>query len=238
MSAVVPPISIIVPTYREAANVAPLAERVFCALAAAGIGGELIIVDDQSDDGTPDIVRQLAVDRPIRLVQRTGPRGLALAVIDGFAAARHDVFVVMDADLQHPPEGIPELLRPIFDGRADMVFGSRHAPGGQIDDRWSLNRRVTSRLATLLTRPLLPTVTDPLSGFFALRRSVWLNAAGLQPRGYKIGLELAVRCRGARISEVPITFACRRAGRSKLGVAAKLAFVRQLIHLYAHRKEM
>src|SRR5205814_2934642 len=135
------------------------------------------------------------------------------AVLHGARLAQHPVIIVMDADLSHPPEAIPALLAAL--GSSDFAVGSRYVPGGSTDDRWSLGRAINSRLATCLARPLTR-VRDPLSGFFALRRST-LDAAGpLNPLGYKIGLELLVKCPCRAIAEVPIHFASRARGRSKL----------------------
>lgn len=226
--------SIIVPTYREAANIEPLVGRVFAAFAAAGREGELVIVDDDSQDGMETIVAKLAVRHPVRLIVRRGERGLASAVLAGLGAARFDQFVVLDADLQHPPEMIPALLDRLEEGGCDFVIATRYAEGSGIAGDWPFLRRAGSWLATLLARPLMP-VSDPMSGFFALDRKTWERAEKLSPIGYKIGLELFVKARCRRPAEVPITFEARAVGASKFGFREQLRYLRHLRRLYWSR---
>ena len=229
-----PSISIIVPTYREAENLRPLTRRVFGALREAGLDAELIIVDDNSCDGSAEIVDELRGRYPVRIVVRTAERGLSSAVLRGFAEARHDILVVLDADLSHPPEVIPELVRCIHRGNADFVIGSRYVTGAHIEANWSFLRRLNSWAATLLARPLTP-VRDPMSGFFALPRTTLNRAAPLDPIGYKIALELMVKARCRTCVEVPITFADRTAGASKLTFAQQARYLRHLTRLYWYR---
>jgi dolichol-phosphate mannosyltransferase len=136
----------------------------------------------------------------------------------------------MDADLSHPPEAIPGLLQTLRDPRVNMAIGSRFVPGGRVDLRWPLHRRLNSLVARLLARPLTP-VRDMMSGFFAVRRSE-LRLGGLAPVGYKIALELIVRHGWRNVVEVPITFADRTAGRTKLSVAEQIRYLRHLGRLY------
>jgi dolichol-phosphate mannosyltransferase len=227
-------VSIIVPTYREAANLDALTRRVFAALTRAGITGELIVVDDDSRDGTAEIVATLAREYPVRLLVRRNEKGLSSAVLAGFAQARYDRFVVMDADLQHPPEVIPEFVKRLEEGECDFVLGTRYVAGGRIAADWSWPRRLASRMATLLARPLAP-ISDPMSGFFALNREVWDGADRLNPVGYKIGLELYVKGRCCRPAEVPIDFALRTAGESKFGLRQQWQYARHLWRLYRYR---
>jgi dolichol-phosphate mannosyltransferase len=233
MSSSGPAVSVVVPAYREAANLRPLTERVFAATRQAGLDAELIVVDDDSQDGSVEVVQGLAERFGVRIVVRTDERGLASAVLRGFAEARGQVLVVMDADLQHPPEKIPELVDCITSRRADFTIGSRYAGGG-VEEGWSWFRRLNSRVATLLARPLTP-VRDPMSGFFALHRDTWQRAAGLDPIGYKIGLELLVKARCRRCVEVPIAFANRAGGQSKLTFSEQLRYLRHLLRLYRFR---
>jgi dolichol-phosphate mannosyltransferase len=226
-------VSVVVPAYREADNLRPLCERVFAATKGADLDAELIIVDDNSRDGSAEAVQELGSRFDVRIVVRTDQRGLASAVLRGFAEARGQVLVVMDADLQHPPEKIPELVECITSGRADFAVGSRYA-GGRIQEGWSLLRRLNSRVATLLARPLTP-VRDSMSGFFALHRETWMRASRLDPIGYKIGLELMVKARCRRCVEVPIVFAHRAGGESKLALAEQLRYLRHLLRLYRFR---
>ncbi|MFQ5494675.1 MAG: polyprenol monophosphomannose synthase [Phycisphaerae bacterium] len=223
--------SIIVPTFHEAPNIRPLAERVFAAAAQAGRTVELILVDDDSRDGIDEAARALATKHPVRLIVRRGERGLSGAVLAGFAEARYDRLVVLDADLQHPPELIPTLLDRLDKGDADFVVATRYGPGGGVTAGWPWWRRLASRTATLLARPLAP-LSDPMSGFFALRRETWRRADHLNPIGYKIGLELYVKAGCHRPAEVPIRFDTRRAGHSKLTLAEQVRYLRHLYRLY------
>ena len=229
-----PTASIIVPTFREAPNIAQLIERVFSALGKAGIEAELIIVDDDSQDGTAEIVDGLQGRWPVRLIVRTHERGLSSAVLAGLREAKSDRFVVMDADLQHPPESVPDLLRELDREGCDFVIGTRYAATGAIDEDWPLFRRIVSRVATLMARPLVP-LSDPMSGFFALRRETWQQAAPLDPIGYKIALELYVKGRCRRPAEVPIRFAARAAGTTKLTFGEQVRYLRHLWRLYRFR---
>jgi dolichol-phosphate mannosyltransferase len=230
------PVSIIVPTYKEAENIPCLTERVFRALASAQIEGELIIVDDNSRDGTPEVVAGLETRYPVKLVTRTDERGLSSAVIRGFQEARHEILMCMDADLSHPPESVPDVLQPVASGAAEFSIGSRYVSGGSTEDDWGLLRRINSTGATLLALPLTR-VRDPMAGFFCLTRKLWERAvsAGLDPIGYKIGLELLIKSRCSRVCEVPIRFADRLHGKSKLTFRQQVDYLRHLWRLYRFR---
>jgi len=201
-------LSVVVPTYNEAGSVPKLAERLHAAL--GGRDWELVIVDDGSPDGTADIAAALAPRIPTNVVRRAGKGGLASAVIAGFAAARGDILVVMDADLSHPPELVPALLSAIEDG-ADLAVGSRYVAGGGVED-WPMRRRIVSRVACLMGSVLVP-VRDATSGLFALRRSV-IDGVTLNPIGFKIGFEVIARGRYRSVVEVPYTFRDRELGAS------------------------
>lgn len=223
-----PSVSLIVPTYQEAENLPGLIRRVECVRASMGVPLELLIVDDDSADGTEQAVRDLNCDW-VRLIVRKGARDLSSAVLEGLRLARHDVAVVMDADLSHPPEAIPDLVGAILSG-ADFAIGSRYVSGGSTEVGWGLFRWLNSAAATMLARPLTP-VKDPMSGFFALRRSTLDRAGWLAPIGYKIGLELLVRCRCRDVREIPIHFADRKLGRSKLSLREQLRYLRHIRRL-------
>ncbi len=225
-------ISIIIPTLREAANLPVLAARL--AAAMTGRSYEVIIVDDDSQDGTDHVIADLAGSHPIKLVTRRPPKdGLSGAVLEGFKRAEGTVLVVMDADLQHPPEKVPELV----DALATHAFalGSRYTAGGGIDGKWTLFRALNSRAATLLAAPFAPGITDPMSGFFSLTRKTLDGAERLTPLGYKIALELMCKCRVAEIGgvrEVPIHFAQRERGQSKLSAREQFRYLEHLSRLY------
>lgn len=224
-------ISLVVPTLNEAANLPTLAEQVHAAL--GGRAYELLIVDDNSRDDTPAVCAALSERFPLRLITRTKPtNGLSGAVLHGMAEARGEVLAVMDADLQHPPAKLPELIAPLEAQEADFVIGSRYAAGGSIESGWTFYRRLNSGIATLLARPFAGRVTDPMSGFFALRRSDFLSASRLTPLGYKIALELLCKCRVKRVREVPIHFGKRQAGESKLTFKEQFRYLEHLSRLY------
>jgi dolichol-phosphate mannosyltransferase len=223
------PVSVIIPTYNERDNLARLAARLFDALSPQH--AELIVVDDDSPDGTAQRADELAQRWPVRCLVRRGQRGLATAVIAGMRTASGGLLVVMDADLSHPPEAVPALLEPMRDERVQMVIGSRFVPGGRVDLHWPLHRRLNSLMGRLLARPLTP-VRDAMSGFFCVRRAQ-LDLDRLDPIGYKIALELIVRHGWTHIVEVPITFTDRAAGRTKLDLAEQLRYLRHLGRLYA-----
>lgn len=222
--------SVVVPTYDERGNIEPLARRVFSAISPSD--SELIVVDDDSPDGTAVRVEELAADTglPLRCLMRRNERGLATAVIHGLRAARGEFCVVMDADLSHPPELIPALVAVMRNPAIDMAIGSRFVPGGIVDLHWPLHRRLNSLFGRMLARPLTP-VRDMMSGYFCVRRSS-LRLETLAPVGYKIALELIVRHRWRNITEIPITFTDRTAGKTKLTVGEQLRYLRHLARLY------
>ncbi len=223
------PISIVVPTYNERDNLAPLTERIFATLEPDT--AELLIVDDNSPDGTAAVAEELSEKYPVRCLIRHDERGLATAVIRGLREARGELCVAMDADLSHPPEAIPKLLEAMRDPQVEMVIGSRFVPGGKVDLHWPLHRRLNSWVARMMARPLT-SAKDMMAGFFCVRRRE-LQLDRLDPVGYKIALELIVRHGWKHVVEVPITFADRSAGQTKLNLAEQLRYLRHLRRLYA-----
>lgn len=203
------------------------------AAALAGRSYEILIVDDNSRDATPGVCAALAASYPLRLLTRAIPKdGLSGAVLYGMAQAVGDTLVVMDADLQHPPEQLPNLIQPLDSDQADFVIGSRYVAGGSTGGEWTLFRKVNSRAATLLARPFAGNTLDPMSGFFALKRQTYLQAQRLTPLGYKIGLELMCKCRVKRVREIPIHFAERTRGQSKLTLKEQVRYAEHLSRLY------
>ncbi len=225
-----PAVTVVVPTYREAENLPALIPAITEALQSAGTPYEILIVDDDSRDGSVEAVARLSAEgHAVRIIVRTGARGLASAVIRGFESARGATLVCMDADLSHPPEAIPRLVGAL-DAGADFVIGSRYVRGGSTEQGWGLFRWLNSRIATWLARPFTG-AKDPMAGFFALRRETFASAAALDPIGYKIGLELMVKCRCRRVEEIPIHFADRHRGESKLSFREQWNYLRHLARL-------
>ncbi|TAL44332.1 MAG: glycosyltransferase family 2 protein [Salinibacterium sp.] len=224
-----PDVSIIVPTYNEAPNIAELVSRIERAMHDPF---EIIFVDDSTDDTAHQIEHAaLSARMPVRLIRRTHPHGgLAGAVTEGLAAATSKWCVVMDGDLQHPPEAIPVLLQRAADTRADVVVGSRHVPGGSSTGLSGPLRRAISEASTVVTRAMFPTrlrdCADPMSGFFAVRREA-VDLSLLKPRGFKILLEILVRNR-LTVAEAPFTFGERHAGQSKASLREGFWFLWQL----------
>lgn len=224
-------LSIIVPTYCEAENLTNLIPRISQTLNDSGISAEIIIVDDHSQDGTVELCQTLSESFPVRLITRQDERGLSTAVVAGMDAASAEILLVMDADLSHPPEKIPELYSALKNQQADFVIGSRYVSGGSTDETWGWFRKFNSRIATWLARPFTK-VKDPMAGFFALSRQDFLRAREiLNPVGYKIGLELLVKCRCRNVIEIPIDFADRTLGTSKLSLREQFHYLNHLKRL-------
>jgi dolichol-phosphate mannosyltransferase len=224
-------VTVVVPTYHEVKNLRPLVMRISGAMAKEKRPYEIIVVDDDSRDGTDQAVRELnELGYPVRLIARVGERSLSSAVIRGFSEANGETLICMDADLSHPPEAIPTILECLDEPGVDFVLGSRYALGGSTDEQWGLLRWLNSRIAIVLARPFT-SVQDPMSGFFAIPKTVYEKAAPLNPVGYKIALELIVKCNCSMIREIPIHFAQRQFGESKLSLTERLNYMRHLNRL-------
>ena len=220
--------SLVVPTFNERPNIRPLLERIEAVLKQDPIDFEIILVDDNSPDESWKLAQEIAKeDSHLRVIRREGARGLATAVVAGWKAAKGEILGVIDADLQHPPEILPNLLKPILRGFADISVASRHASGGGVGE-WNLLRRFVSRGAAAIAFLMLPRtlrlVQDPMSGFFLIKRSV-IDSARLKPKGYKILLEVLAKGNYRRIVEVPYVFEERKDGKSKLGPKQYLEFL-------------
>ena len=224
--------SIVIPTFRERDNLQRLLPALFDVLRQAGLAAEVVVVDDDSRDGTEELCRRLSADNPLWLYIRRGERGLATAVLRGLQLAKGDVLVVMDADFSHPPEAVPKLIEAAESPACDLAVGSRYVAGGAVDPDWSWLRHINSKVATLLARGLTD-VSDPMAGFFAIKRDTLAQAKVLRPLGYKILLELIVRCDCRRVVEIPIAFQDRELGESKLSLAQQWLYLRHLGRLYA-----
>ncbi|MBU4466189.1 MAG: glycosyltransferase family 2 protein [Actinobacteria bacterium] len=226
-------LTVIVPTFNEAPNVAELVRRID--EATVSFETEIIFVDD-STDATPDAIRAAAeaADLPVRLIHRDKPAGgLGGAVVEGMLAAASDLCLVMDGDLQHPPEDIPSMVHRFRHGDVDVVVASRYVGDGDSGGLADRSRVLVSRASTALTKAMFPVrlkgVSDPMTGFFLVDRRA-IDLEGLKPRGFKILLEILAR-RSLRVAEVPFRFAERFAGESKASFRQGLHFLTQLTGL-------
>lgn len=211
-------LAIVIPTYNEQANVGPLVEKIYTSLDS--INWEIIFVDDDSNDGTPEKLHTLALnDNRVRYIRRVGRRGLSSACIEGMSSTRAQVIAVMDADLQHDERILPEMLRELSTNNYDIVVGSRYVSGGGISKEWTWFRKFMSLFATRLGKKIARCeISDPMSGFFMLRREThWQTIHQLSGKGFKILLDiLASSPKPLRVKEVPFNFRVRFAGKSKL----------------------
>ena len=227
--------ALVIPTLNEAGNLPTLFQRVQAALAPLNIDYELIVVDDDSRDGTADVVQQHSdLDPRIRLLVRKGQRGLAGAVIHGWEHTNANWLGVIDADLQHPPEILPDLLNAIRSGN-DIAIASRYITKNSVGN-WNKMRQLISRFGTWATVPLQRPglrIKDPLAGFFVVRREC-IEGIELQPQGFKILLEILVRGRIRKAKEIPFQFSQRHAGTSKADVKVALQYLSLLGKLSRH----
>ena len=222
----VPVLTVVVPTFNEAANVPVLVERI--ALALRGLPWELVFVDDNSPDDTSAVAKNLGQrDARVRCIRRVGRRGLAGAFIEGALSSQAQFVAVMDADLQHDENLLPQMLELLMQQSADLVIGSRYAVGGDASG-FSATRRSISRIATQWARRLTRTsVKDPMSGFFMMRRDlVDQLAPALSNEGFKILFDILVTARGVnlKIVELPYGFRARKSGESKFDVRNAVDF--------------
>jgi dolichol-phosphate mannosyltransferase len=225
-------VSVVLPTYNEAESLPVIVPRIAQVLADAGIAAEVIVVDDDSPDGTAEVANELAKHWPVRVHKRLDERGLATAVLAGFALSRAEVCVVMDADGSHPVDALPRMVQMILADKADIVVGSRHVPGGGSRD-WPLFSQFKSKLAATLALGVT-SMTDPTTGFLAARRGL-LERLELDPVGWKIVLEIVVKAAPVRVAEVPIIFVDRELGVSKQSLGVFGEYLAHLAKLYGFR---
>ena len=233
-----PLLSLVIPTFNERQNIAPLIEQLTDLLEGQiSANYELILVDDNSPDGTWEVGLQLTAAYPhLKVMRREAESGLSSAVIRGWQVAEGEILGVIDADLQHPPEILLRLLRAVQRG-ADLALASRHIEGGGVSE-WSMIRRTLSRGAQILGLVLLPDVvgrvSDPMSGYFLVRRQA-IAGPILNPRGYKILLEVLGRGNVQEIAEVGYVFQERIEGESKVTWRHYLEYLHHLVRLRSHR---
>ncbi len=227
--------SLVVPTYNEAAGIERLIATLDGVFKQHGLDGEIIVVDDNSPDGTGAIVDRLEREGyPVRCLHRPGKLGLSSGVIDGWKFARADSVALgaMDADFSHDAAVLPRMVHALAAGGYGLAIGSRYVAGGGIED-WPKRRIITSRIAIALAQPLTP-VRDITSGYFLVRRDA-LEGVELDPIGFKIGLEVIAKARYGRVLEVPYVFRDRVAGTSKLNQGEIFNYLRQLRRIYVAR---
>ena len=221
--------TIVIPTYNERDRIDILLHRLFETCDREGLAAEVVIVDDNSKDGTGAIAERWARHRRVRVIHRPGKLGLGTAVLEGFALAQTEIVGVMDGDLSHPPELVPTLFRTMSEGAFDLVVASRYVSGAGTSN-FPTGRWLLSHAGCWLARPLTP-VRDAMSGFFLIRRSR-LEKFRTSVRGFKIGLELFVRSQPRKLAEVGYVFVGRSAGESKMSFSEGTGFLRQLRSLY------
>jgi dolichol-phosphate mannosyltransferase len=227
--------SLVVPTYNEAGGI----ERLITTLAEVfeqnDLDGEIVVVDDNSPDGTGAIVDRLEKEGyPVRCLHRPGKLGLSSGVIDGWKFARADSVALgaMDADFSHDAAILPRMVKALAQDGYGLAIGSRYVPGGGIEN-WPKRRIVTSRVAIALAQPLTP-IRDITSGYFLVKREA-LDGVELDPIGFKIGLEVIAKARYGRALEVPYVFTDRVAGTSKLNQNEIFNYLKQLGRIYGAR---
>ncbi|MBW3571235.1 MAG: polyprenol monophosphomannose synthase [Gemmatimonadetes bacterium] len=221
-------LSIVIPTYNEAKNVPFLVEEIFGVLSSLPhVDAELIIVDDNSPDGTGQIAEALRGQYSVQVIHRAGKFGLGSAVMEGFRLSTRPYLGVMDADLSHDPSVLPEMLSRLADH--DIVIGSRFDPDSRMEGRWPLSRKTLSLVGVYFAK-LITRVSDPLSGYFFTKREV-LKDVELTSPGYKILFEILAKGEYSSVCDVPFVFRSRRFSSSKLGFKEYALFAKQVVYL-------
>jgi dolichol-phosphate mannosyltransferase len=228
------PFSFVIPTYNEAGGIERLLRGLNDLFVANNLDGEIIVVDDNSPDGTGAIVDRLSSELPVRCLHRPGKMGLSSGVIDGWKFARPESVALgaMDADFSHDINIVPQMVQALASGQYGLAIGSRYVKGGGITN-WPARRIITSKVACWLARPLT-NVKDITSGFFLVKREA-LEGVELDPIGFKIGLEVVAKAHYGRALEVPYVFTDRIVGESKLNQKEIFNYLKQLRKLYAAR---
>jgi dolichol-phosphate mannosyltransferase len=237
-------LSIVVPTYNESQNIVRILDSIAETLSPYA-AAEIIVVDDNSPDGTADIASLHAKNISnnnnkklhVEIIRREGKFGLSSAIVAGVQSATGDLLVVMDGDFSHPPQVIPSIIEALQDSNCDIVVASRYVKGGSIIG-WPFKRRLMSKGATKIAQYGLGIeVRDPVSGFFAFRRDI-IDGVKFDAIGYKMLLEILVKTKGARVKEVPYTFTNRSIGKSKLDIGVMFDYLRAVMRLYRYGKSM
>jgi len=233
-------LSVIVPTYNESKNIVGILDSLRKHL-PIGTDTEIIVVDDNSPDGTGNIVEEYAKNskkentQSVQIIHRKTERGLSSAILTGIKYAKGDAVVVMDGDFSHPPQTIPKMIDELQKSEYDIVVASRYVNGGSVKG-WPFKRKIISKGATKIARHGLGIkIKDPMSGFFAFKRSI-INNIKFDAIGYKILLEILVKARGVKVKEIPYEFINRKEGSSKLDTSVAIDYVKSLWKLYRYGK--
>ena len=237
-------LSIVLPTYNESQNIVKMLDSIVQTVSPySAAGAEIIVVDDNSPDGTAEIASMYAKNISdnkklhVQVIRREGKFGLSSAIVAGLQSATGDMLVVMDGDFSHPPQVIPSIIDALQDSSCDIVVASRYVKGGSIIG-WPFKRRLMSKGATKIAQYGLGIeVKDPVSGFFAFRRHI-IRGIKFDAIGYKMLLEILVKTKGARVKEVPYTFINRRIGTSKLDASVIFDYIRAIMRLYRYGKSI
>lgn len=230
-------LSIIIPTYNESQNIAKILQAIKTSVSSQ-VATEVIVVDDNSPDGTAEVVAEfgsLVSDDSIRIqvVRRPSKLGLSSAILTGVQSSRGEIVLVMDGDFSHPPQTIPHMVDALQDPACDIVVASRYISGGNIIG-WPFRRKLMSRGATKIAQVGLGVgIKDPMSGFFAFRRRL-ITDVKFDAIGYKMLLEMLVKLKGVRVTEIPYTFTNRRLGASKVDAGVVYDYLRAVYRLYRH----
>ena len=225
--------ALIIPTYKERENLEWLLPAVCEIFKTYALDGEILVVDDNSPDGSESFLKKFSQNHPVRFLIRRDKRGLSSAVLDGFKATDAEILGVMDADGSHPQTAIPAMLKALSDPHTLMVVGSRFVAGGGCQG-WPWRRYFISWVARQLARPLFRT-KDLTSGFFFFKRSAISDLATMEVLGFKIGLAILAKIPNKKVQEVPIVFTDRRFGSSKLGNQQIVEYLKQLAVIYRER---
>lgn len=227
-------ISIIIPTYNEKENLPELVKEIFSVLKKEEYTPEIVVVDDNSPDGTGQIAEELSKKYPIKVIKRPEKQGLSSAVIDGIKATDNEIIGVMDSDLSHDPAIMPKILDAIVRQKNQLVIGSRYVKGGRIEN-WPIIRRIISWIAVLLAIPFTR-VKDRTSGYFFFRREIIENV-NINPSGFKIALDIIIKGNYKRWKEIPYTFKDRTRGKSKFTAKEVKNYISQLAGYIFYKKK-
>lgn len=231
-------LSIILPTYNESENIVEILKTIKTCL-PKNMKSEVIVVDDNSPDGTGILVQEYAnviksIDYMVNIIIRKNTTGLSSAILRGIKSSLGKIIIVMDSDFSHPPQHISKLVSMLNNSNSDIVIASRYVNGGKITN-WPMNRKLMSRIATLMAKKSLKIkVADPMSGFFAFKRKIISNLI-FDAIGYKLLLEILVKAKNIVVSESPYTFTNRKLGYSKLNFFTILNYIKMVLKLYKYK---